>query len=310
MTATAVVTGSSGLLGRCLTSVLAGRGIAVRALRARFGAEAGESIVPIEVGPLAELLTEVSPTYVFHLAGTAKAASAAEYYQVNTLYAATMIDALAQAGLKSSLLVLVGSAAEYGPMPEAFLPAREDGPTRPADFYGASKLAQTHLGLVAAQKGQRVLVVRPSNIIGPKMSQHLAVGAFVQQLGEIARGENQPVLDVGDLTSRRDLIDVADVAEFTVRLAETPAATGRVVNVSTGRSVPMADVVQLLLDQFERSGHAQVRVHQREVPATAASSRVHFSCNRTLRELLGVIEYSPLEASLGRILTAELEQLR
>lgn len=308
MMATAVVTGSSGLVGRCLTSVLAGRGIAVHALRARFGAKAGGPSLPIEVGPLAELLAEVSPKYVFHLAGTARAASVAEYYQVNTLYAATMIDALAEAGLNSSLLVLVGSAAEYGPMPESFLPAREDGPTCPADFYGASKLAQTHLGLVAAEKGQSVLIVRPSNIIGPQMPQHLALGAFVQQLGEIARGKKAPVLDVGDLTARRDLIDVADVAEFTVRLAETPAATGRIVNISTGHSIAFTDVVQMLLAQFERSFHRQVRVQQRDVLPTAASSRVHFSCNRALQELLGAIEYSPLEASLERILSAELEQ--
>ena len=308
MTATALVTGSSGLLGRCLTGVLARRGIAMHPVRARVGAEATGPILPIEVPRLAELLTRISPTYVFHLAGTARAATAAEYHQVNALYAATMIDALAQAGLHSSLLVLVGSAAEYGPMPEALLPAKEDGPTFPADFYGASKLAQTHLGLVASRKGQRVLIVRPSNIIGPKMSQHLAVGAFAQQLGKIARGERPPVLDVGDLSARRDLIDVADVAELTVRLAETPAAAGRIVNVSTGRSTALAHVVQMLLDQFERSGHGRVRVQQRDVPPTAASSRIHFSCNQSLQELLGAVEYMPLEASLERILAAELER--
>jgi len=289
-----------------LTGVLEGRKVVVHALRARFGAEAGGPILPIEVSTLADLLARISPTYIFHLAGTARATSAAEYYRVNTLYAAVMIDALAQAGLNTAVLVLVGSAAEYGPMPEDCLPAREDGPACPADFYGAAKLAQTHLGLVAARKGQRVLVVRPSNMIGPKMSQHLALGSFAQQLGAIARGEKPPLLEVGDLSACRDLIDVADVAEFVVRLAETPSAIGRVVNVSTGRAVAMSDVLQMLLALFEQAGRGQVRVRRREVPATAANSRVHFSCNRRLRELLGPIEYLSLETSLARILEAEL----
>jgi hypothetical protein len=68
----------------------------------------------------------------------------------------------------------------------------------------------------------------------------------------------------------------------------------------------MSDVVQMLLALFEQAGRGQVRVRRSEVPATAASSQVHFSCNRRLRELLGAIEYLSIETSLARILKAEL----
>jgi GDP-4-dehydro-6-deoxy-D-mannose reductase len=302
----AVVTGSSGLLGHEIARALGIRGIKPQPLRARFAPEAATEFLPVGTSELASALRDSSPQYVFHLAGISTAGSIAEFYRVNTLYAAVLLDALEVAGLAQTTLVLVGSAAEYGPMDQSILPAREDGPTHPVDFYGASKLAQTCLGVAAARKGRRVVVVRPSNIIGPRMPRHLAIGSFAHQLGAIARGQRDAVLQVGDLSASRDLIDVCDAAELIVRLAETPAATGHVVNVSTGRAVSMFDVVQTLLRMFERNGRGRVRIEHREIAGTAASSKIHFSCNRRLVQMLGSVEYTPLEKTLAGILDAEL----
>lgn len=303
---TAVITGSSGMLGAAVAKALARRNIDVQPLRARFAPAASE-FVPIETAPIAAALRASSPRYVFHLAGLSSASSAAEFYRVNTLYAAVLLDALDEAGLELTTLVLIGSAAEYGPMQETSLPAREDGRTQPVDFYGASKLAQTCLGVAAARRGRRVVVARPSNIIGPGMARNLALGSFAHQLGEIARGRRPATLEVGDLSGRRDLIDVSDAAEFIVRLAENPAANGKVVNVCTGRSVAMREVLEVLLRVFDYRGHGQVRVEQRNIPSTSASSTVHFSCNQRLAELVGPVEYSPLEKTLGQILEAVLK---
>jgi GDP-4-dehydro-6-deoxy-D-mannose reductase len=232
--------------------------------------------------------------------------TAGDFCKINTEYAATLLDALSAAKLHDTTLVLVGSAAEYGPLTEAELPAREDGPIRPADFYGASKLAQTFLGLTAARRGQRVIIARPSNLIGPGMSSDLAIGAFVHQLAAISRGHQERSILVGDLSGSRDFIDVKDAADFIVRLAYNPSAAGQVVNICAGHPTSLSSILETLLNQFERRSPGAVAVKRRQIDSTATSSKVHFSCNRLLLELLGSAEYTPLQATLSRTLDAAL----
>jgi GDP-4-dehydro-6-deoxy-D-mannose reductase len=243
---------------------------------------------------------------VFHVAGVSQTDCASEYYQANVVYAATLLDALKMAKLQDTTLALVGTAAEYGALEIGDLPAKEGGRTRPAGYYGESKLAQTRLAELAMRQNRRVMVFRPSNIIGPGMSPNLAVGAFVTQLGAIARKQAEAVLQVGDLATARDLIDVQDVAMLMLRLAEVPEALGKVINIATGRPTRMEDVLRSLLDMFLAAGYGPVRVESRGHASTGASSEIHYSSTRRLVELVGKIPFTPLAESLSRIFAAEL----
>ena len=306
MISRAVVTGASGFLGRHVVAHLEASGTEVWKLRSRFREPTTTSQISCTPKALCDYLTQSRPDIVFHLAGVSQANSLSEYYQANVLYASTLLDALTLAKLQDTTLALVGTAAEYGALEIDDLPAQEDGKTRPGGYYGESKLAQTRLAEMAIRQNRRIIVFRPSNIIGPGMSPNLAIGTFVTQLGAIARKQSESVLHVGDLSTARDLIDVQDVSLLMLRLAEIPQAVGKVINIATGRATRMEDVLRSLQEMFLEAGYGPVRVESRNKLSTGASSPSHYSSTRRLIELVGEIPYTPLVESLSRILAAEL----
>src|SRR6476619_3871719 len=76
---------------------------------------------------VARAIAAIAPDWVFHVAGVV-AAPAAELYQANTLGTVHLLEALREHAPRARIL-LVGSAAEYGP--DAALPVAEDSPCRP-----------------------------------------------------------------------------------------------------------------------------------------------------------------------------------
>src|SRR3954465_8481467 len=105
--------------------------------------------------------------------------------------------------------VLAGSGGELGPVAADDLPVGEDYACRPAESYGLSKWLATTAGL-AARPPLEVVVARIFNPIGPGMPPGLAFGRFARRLAE--PGPDPLRLTVGNLDSRRDFIDVRDVA--------------------------------------------------------------------------------------------------
>jgi GDP-4-dehydro-6-deoxy-D-mannose reductase len=136
----------------------------------------------------------------------------------------------------------MGSAAEYGRLSEADLPASEDQICRPVTDYGASKLAQSMLGLARAARGWPVVIARLFNPVGPGMPSHLALGSFAETL---AAGPK--ILEVGDLNVWRDFIDVDEAVRLVVELALIPQAVGQVVNICSGRAYLLRALVEQMV---------------------------------------------------------------
>src|SRR2546423_2806225 len=98
-----------------------------------------------------------------------------------------------------------------------------------------SKFMQTLLGISAASTGsQPIVIARPFNIIGVGMPEHLALASFALQIREIKAGSRPPVIEVGELKSARDFIDVEDVVELYWKLISNDKAYGQIFNVCTG----------------------------------------------------------------------------
>lgn len=163
-----------------------------------------------------EAILNLSPAVVLHLAGKTPPARADQLYQTNVLGTLHLLDALR--ALKQSVrLILAGSAAELGPVEDADLPVGESYPPQPRDAYGLSK----HLAAVAALAAQspiEVIVARVFNPIGPGLPQSQAFGRFAHELAR--PGPDPLILQVGDLESKRDFVDVRDVASALVRFAQ------------------------------------------------------------------------------------------
>jgi GDP-4-dehydro-6-deoxy-D-mannose reductase len=189
----------------------------------------------------ARTVVEIAPSTVFHLAGRTPPAVADDYYRQNLLATIRLLDALHASG-RPCRAVLVGSAAELGPVPVEDLPVGEDYPCHPAEPYGLSKWLSTAAGL-AARPPLEVIVARVFNPIGPGMPSSQALGRFADAL---ANGSGPLRLRVGDLGIRRDFVDARDVARALVALALN-GTPGRVYHVGTGRSQRVGEGLDRLI---------------------------------------------------------------
>lgn len=249
------------------------------------------------VAELVRVIKAVQPNYIFHLAGIASSPDPTLFYTVNTTYATALLHATQLSGLSCPIL-LVGTSAEYGFITPEQVPIHEKTPVSPYHHYGISKLAQTHMGIAAARIGMPVVMVRPFNIIGCGMPPHLAVQSFARQVASIVQGKQDPMIEVGNLESSRDFIDVADVIPIYWQLIQNSAAYGEVINICSGQGIVMADLLQQLI---ELSG-IDVEVRSNPTRFKALDIPVHYGCTKKLERLIGYSPILDLNPTLKQIL--------
>ncbi|MGO4390456.1 NAD-dependent epimerase/dehydratase family protein [Variovorax sp. M-6] len=301
-----LVTGASGFLGRAVLQQLQGRGLEVFAVSrsARPRVADAQGIVlsrPDDAEAVRATMQAVEPQIVMHLAGISSAASYSDLYRANVVFAANLLDASAAMPVAPRVL-LVGSAAEYGPVPEAHLPVTEDFACRPNTAYGISKLAQTNHALAAAMGGLPVAVARLFNPIGAGMPRTLALGSFADQIAKMGRQGGE--LATGDLDVVRDFIDVDVAAAALVEVALKHRGNGEIVNVCSGRGQSLLELTQRLI------AVSGVPVSLRHDASRRGNSNVRsFVGNPGRLQALGFSLSNPdIDALLTRILEAARAQ--
>lgn len=247
-----VVTGSNGFIGRAVTLELQRRGHVVFSLGIGAGQSGRRYDARVALDASADELTAVfaalRPDGVLHLAATMDTGCPATLFALNAGFSATLIEAVRRLGGGCPLL-LVGSAAEYGPLPTGMVPLDESACTAPVSLYGISKLAQTLTGLSAAGCGQAVTIARVFNVVGPGMPGRLSLPSFARRLAAIAGlSGSQPRLAAGNLNAVRDFISVYEAAAALVDLVTSQTACGQVVNVCGGRAYRMGDVLDRMIE--------------------------------------------------------------
>jgi GDP-4-dehydro-6-deoxy-D-mannose reductase len=197
-----------------------------------------------------QLLRELAPTHVFHLAAQAsvgRAWSDPAATLVNNITAqAHLLHGLVELTMSPHVLI-VGSADEYGLVAPEDLPINEDTALRPVNPYAVSKIAQDYLGLqYYLSHDLPVVRVRPFNHIGPRQAPGFVVPDFCRQIARIEAGLQKPVMAVGNLDARRAFADVRDVV-VAYRLALTNGRPGQVYNIGTTEAVSMRELLDILL---------------------------------------------------------------
>jgi GDP-4-dehydro-6-deoxy-D-mannose reductase len=199
---------------------------------------------------VAHLVDDVRPREVVHLAALAAPAEVEraplEALRANYLALDGLLGALASAR-SSARLLFVSTGEVYGPSAIDAPGHRESDPLRPLNLYAATKAAgEARVRLAVEREQLDARIARPFNHTGPGRPSLYAESSFAEQIARIERGEQEPVLRVGNLDPVRDYSDVRDVAAaYVVILARgEPGAT---YNVCSGTRRSMRSVLERLL---------------------------------------------------------------
>jgi len=247
-----LVTGIGGFVGPWLARALAEHGHQVLGL-VREGDEPPPGIpghrADVTVrGEVEDVLRTVCPDAVIHLAAISfvpeAEADPETAYRINVGGTVSVMAAM-RAAAPSARLLWVGSSDAYGAVEPADLPVTERTPFRPLSVYGATKAAgDVAVGQFARAYGLDVVRARPFNHAGPGQRATFVCAAIARQIARMERGEQEPVLTVGNADPVRDFSDVRDVMAGYVALLERGRA-GEVYNLCAGEGVSIAEVIAL-----------------------------------------------------------------
>lgn len=139
-------------------------------------------------------------------------------------------------------VVFACSAAVYGDLPE--LPKTEDMPVRPLSPYAVDKLASEHACQVYTRLyGLETVSLRYFNVFGPRQDPSSPYSGVISIFANRIRQGGQPVI-YGDGGQTRDFVYVADVVEANIRASQSPDAAGQAINVATGSTVTINDLLR------------------------------------------------------------------
>jgi GDP-4-dehydro-6-deoxy-D-mannose reductase len=203
---------------------------------------------------VAAVLERAAPDVVLHLAAISHVLDAlrnpAQAFEVNTVGAVRLLAEVARLRGSSTcdpIVLVVGSAEQYGRHDEGDMPLAEEAAQRPLTHYAASKTSQEVAALQAwRSQGVRVLCTRTFSHSGlGQPSQFLLPALVARALALPAAGGT---LAIGNGDTVRDFLHVSDVVEAYLALLELGVA-GEVFNVCSGKGISVRALAESVLQR-------------------------------------------------------------
>lgn len=261
-----IVTGAAGFTGSYVIAELKAWGHEViGAVRSDMGDRPGcDTLIEVDLLDVDQVNTAIAkyrPDHVVHLAAVAYVdhADIMAMYATNIAGTRNLLFALRNSGYALKSVILASSANIYG---NAGGVIDESVAPQPANDYGVSKVAMEAVASIY-RKDLPLIITRPFNYTGVGQSASFLIPKIIA-----AATEKQPKLVLGNLDVSRDFSDVRSVATHYRRLLNEPRAIGVTLNVSSGTTTSLRDLVKLIEERAD---------HQFEIvfdPALARSGEV------------------------------------
>jgi len=209
-----------------------------------------------------------------------------------------MLDAARKAGARR--FVYAASSSCYGDQPTSS--KRESDLPSPLSPYAAAKLAGEMYCLAFHRSyGLETVALRYFNVFGPRQDPHGAYAAVIPRFIDAWLKGEQLVL-YGDGRQSRDFTYVENVVAGNLLAAESPRAAGRVLNLASGRSYSLLDLIASLETLLGRAADV------RREPARVGDVRDSLADITLARELLGYEPVVDFHEGLRRTLAWYREQ--
>ena len=308
MTKTALVTGAEGFIGSNMVQFLHREGWKVVATYLSMGnarMTTGQGVeyaqCDLKNGQRVEqIVSGVEPSHIFHFGAQSLPALSwvdpVETFESNVMGSLYLFEAIRRMK-KKPVVVSACSSAEYGHVPPAAIPVREEQPLHPLHPYGISKAC---LDMLAHQYHLDYDIpatnIRLFNTTGPGKTSD-APSDFVRQLAKIKKGQQEPVIEVGNLKPHRAFLDVSD----TVRgfyLAAMKGRRGESYNLCAAKTHEVGE----LLRRAIRLAGVKVEVRPVERLMRPSDERIIFGDTRKMRRDTGWKPLKTIDETLGAML--------
>ncbi|MDQ6827509.1 MAG: GDP-mannose 4,6-dehydratase [Gemmatimonadota bacterium] len=282
----ALVTGASGFVGQWLCRELLARdwdvtgttfdvGASPSALTADERTSVRWLAADLRDGrDIVRALDDARPDAIFHLAGVsflpaadADPVAALDVNVVGTGRLLAELRARKTAGVLDPMILIVGSAEQYGRHDVSAMPLPETAEQRPLNVYAASKAAQEIIALESFRSaGLRIVATRSFNHSGAGQAPTFLLPALARRALD-ARATLVRDMPIGNSSPVRDFLHVRDVTRAYADLVER-GQPGECYNVASG----VGSSVRTLAERIIQLTGA--RVDLREDPALVRAADV------------------------------------
>ena len=194
------------------------------------------------------------PEWVFHLAAVSNVRQSwekkKETMETNIMGTFFLFEAMKKFSPDARVL-FISSSDIYGVVPGAEGAApkslSEDDPFHLVSPYALSKFGgELMAGFYRRAEGLDIVIARPFPHTGPGQNADFVCSDWARQVIQIERGNQEPVLRVGNTEVSRDFTDVRDAVRAYILLLEK-GRTGEVYNVCSGRATALREILEVLL---------------------------------------------------------------
>jgi len=188
----------------------------------------------------------------------------------------------AAASARVERVVLACSCAAYGDGPEQ--PKHEGLLARPVSPYAAQKVAcELYAQTYTRAFGLPCVGLRYFNVYGPRQDPNSEYAAAIPRFVTRLLSGNAPIV-FGDGLQTRDFVHVSDVVRANVLAATASDAPGEIVNVASGKSASLLELIALVRTAIGPQAAALEPEHR---PARAGDLRASSADLTKARAVLG-----------------------
>ncbi|HPT87174.1 MAG TPA: NAD-dependent 4,6-dehydratase LegB [Bacillota bacterium] len=137
-------------------------------------------------------------------------------------------------------VVVTSTSETYGTA--QIVPIREDHPLVGQSPYSATKIGADQLSISYYRSFDLpVAIIRPFNTYGPRQSARAIIPTVITQILS-----GYPQIRLGNLSPTRDFNYVLDTVNGFLKVAESDAALGQVINIGSGVETGLRDVIETI----------------------------------------------------------------
>ena len=242
-----LVTGAAGFVGRHALSAIARAraphdqiiGIGRRSPSILPSGVDFQTIDLLDSDKLSNFIEWYRPTDILHLAAVSSVQQSAnaptETWKANLVGLLNIAECVSR-HLDFATFLFVSSGEVYG---RAFLaghPLTEEVVPQPNSSYASSKWFGEQILRDVLPDNICLLILRPFNHVGIGQDERFVIPSFAGQIARMEKGLVPPILNVGNISTRRDFLPVGDVVDAYVNiLFQSHTLPNRtVLNVSSG----------------------------------------------------------------------------